>query len=244
MGLFGGSKSSKKTTVNQSREDNVATNYAGGNVNLGHTGGSVRITQNDLSAGVANTALYTSRDAMNSAADVAQSAVDANTDTVFGAFDFGADVVSQGNDLARSLFGDALAYGDAAQDRYSDVVGDALSAIDGAGQNISYISGEAIGAVSDTARDAIDVNSATTLSALEMGYAFGNDSLGYYNDIVSDAINAVEWQSQQSTQQIERSLASVDSATTSDSAETLQTVGKWIAGAIAVVGFAAFFRRA
>lgn len=135
-------------------------------------------------------------------------------------------------DLAYSAINSARDASEAASDTVSAVADAAFRYGASAANSATGVASEALALGRDSVLASVNVSA----DALAMGYEFGRDALGSYTDVVRESLNNVEWNNQLNAQQVERALASVDSANTSDSAETLQSVGKWLAIAIAVVG--------
>lgn len=101
--------------------------------------------------------------------------------------------------------------------------------------------------LSDTAQAALEGNQRVAENAFDEAFGFGRaaldsntdtvkTALNANRDVIMDAFSSMEWRDQQQRQTVERMLESVDSANTSDSAETMQSAFKYSALAVAVVG--------
>lgn len=126
------------------------------------------------------------------------------------------------------------------------------SGVDGDVLNI----GKAGGAITierldgEVAEAALDSNRQVAQDAMQQALGFGGDALailgdnlteavGAQGDIVSKAVNALEWKDQLQNQETQRLLQSIDSANTDDGAETVMASVKWLA--LAAIGVAAAY---
>ncbi len=125
----------------------------------------------------------------------------------------------------------------------------------GASGNVLNI-GEAGGDVTfqtldgELAEAALESNRQVAQTSVQQALGFGSDALailgdnlteavGSQGDIVSKAVNALEWKDQLQNQETQRLIQSIDNANTDDGAQTVMESVKWLA--LGVIGVAAAY---
>jgi len=102
----------------------------------------------------------------------------------------------------------------------------------------------------DVAEKALESNRQVSQESVQQALGFGSDALailgdnlteavGSQVDVVSKALNSLEWKDQLQNQETQRLLSSIDSANTDDGAETVMASVKWLA--LAAIGIAAAY---